>query len=177
MFAEYQTCRDDVPGSSARLLLLHVQRRSQPTQLFMVSLFCLPFKMFVVLCQETPLLLSAIVLPNSTGNSLCIVLFILLRIVCLVLLISSVLYKEPWITPGSNSTPHFCGPQYAVCAKPSLTPVADSLTCPLPRWVLWEGKLDLEPGRKLWHGLVLLIRHNLLTHGEESKYESLSEDV
>lgn len=65
MFAEHQTCGDEVPGSSARLLL-QVQRRSQPAQLFMVSLFWLPFKMFAVLCLETPLLLSAIVLPNST---------------------------------------------------------------------------------------------------------------
>lgn len=64
MFAEHQTWRW-CTWSSARLLL-QVQRRSQPAQLFMVSLFWIPFKMFAVLCLETPLLLSAIVLPNST---------------------------------------------------------------------------------------------------------------
>lgn len=47
--------------------LLQAQWRSQPAQLLMVSLFWLPFKIFAVLCLETPLLLSAVVvLPNAT---------------------------------------------------------------------------------------------------------------
>lgn len=69
------------------------QGRVQPAQLLMVSLFWLLFHIFAVLYLETPLLLSAVVLPNPTVTSF--VLFCLsLRTLCLVFLISSVLLRK-----------------------------------------------------------------------------------